>query len=286
VNWILSFLYGRSQCVRVGDSLSSCCRITSGVPQGSVLGPLLFSMVIDKLSCVSSNSMCLKYADDVTFLHFVRNASEDKLQFEWDNVRCWSSSNCLPVNFSKCSVMDIITKKSLTLHSICDSEGNVVQNVKDVTLLGVKFCADLRWNLHIDTIVKKSSKRMYIFYNLLRSGCPPHLFLMAYLAYVRSILLYCYPVFCNAPDYLKAKLVRIEKRVCRMTSAILREDLVTAADDMCSRLFSTIESNAAHPLRVLFETRQRTPRNILSLRPPLARTKRYSASFIKFARAS
>ncbi len=285
VKWIHSFLSCRFQRVCVHDTYSSWCTITSGVPQGSVLGPLLFCMVVDNLSCVSSNSICVKYADDLTILHFVRNVSDDHLQLEWDNITQWSSANCLPINASKSCVMDVVTKKSLSLSPIHDHLGEVVRNVNDLTLLGVRFCNNMKWNFQIETTVKKSSRKMFIFYNLLRAGCPPHLLVQAYLSYVRSVLLYCYPVFCNAPDYLIQKLVDVEKRVCRITSVKPQADLLTAAHFMCSRLFTSIECSSSHPLRIMFDERHKTRRNPLSLRPPRARTKRYSASFIKFARA-
>lgn len=284
--WLKSFLSDRFQCVRVGGTFSSWSAISSGVPQGSVLGPLLFCMVVDSFSCVSPNSMCTKYADDVTIVHFVRQSSEDNLQLEWDNVTNWSATHSLPVNRSKCSVMDIVTKKRLTLSCVIDPEGNTLKSVTNVTILGVVFSSDMKWNLYFDNIVKKASKRMYLFYNLIRAGCPSSLLLQAYLAYVRSVLLYCFPVFCNAPDYLMKRLTKIEKRIVRFTCVAPREKLLVAADAMCARLFTAVESNKAHPLRQMFCERVRTARNCLSLRPPLTRTKRYGNSFIKFARPS
>jgi hypothetical protein len=103
---------------------------------------------------------------------------------------------------------------------------------------------------------------------------------------IRSMLLYCYPVFCNAPKYLKLRLLRIERRFARIIHAEPHESFLAAADAMCLRLYSVVENNPRHPLRRLrlFCEREKTPRNRLSLRPPLARTKRYSESFIKFAR--
>ena len=160
------------------------------VPQGSVLGPILFSIVIDSLSCVHANSFCMKYADDITFLHFVRDLREEKLQVEWDNVCHWSEVNSQPINFSKSCIMDIVTKQGLSLSEIRDSVGNALRNVTEVSILGVIVCDDLKWNTHFNSIVKKASRRICSMYNLIRSGCPPKLLFRAYVAYIRSLLLY------------------------------------------------------------------------------------------------
>jgi len=284
VSWIASFLNGRSQCVRVANSISSFSTISSGVPQGSVLGPILFCIVVDNFSCVCPNSMCIKYADDISLIHFVRFSSHDNLQSEWDNAIKWSKDNCLPINFSKSCVLDIVTKSSLCLSPVNLSNGVTLKNVSCVSLLGVIFSSNMTWNLHFDRVVRKASKRIYLMYNLVRAGCPSELLIRAYVAYIRSIMLYSFPVLCNAPSYLFNRFTKIEKRIVRLIKVAPGQSLDMAAESMCTRLFTSIEGNSSHPLRVMFSKRDPTPRSNCSLMPPLARTKRYSRSFVKFAR--
>ena len=123
VKWIASYLTDRQQCVRVGNVLSSWSPVTTGVPQGSVLGPLLFCIVIDEFSCVCSNSSCIKYADDITILHFIRNCADDFCQVEWDHAIEWAERNDLPLNTSKCCIMNVVTKRNLSVPPIILSNG-------------------------------------------------------------------------------------------------------------------------------------------------------------------
>lgn len=90
VNWIASFLSSRKQRVSLGEVFSSWSDVTSGIPQGSILGPILFCLAIDNLSHACPNSSIIKYADDVSILHFLRSSSDDHLQSEWDNIVSWS----------------------------------------------------------------------------------------------------------------------------------------------------------------------------------------------------
>ena len=284
VSWIESFLTGRTQCVRISDVYSSWSPISSGVPQGSVLGPVLFCLVVDNFCCTSPNSFCVKYADDFNILHFVRNACDDNLQQEWNNVVSWSSAHFLPLNESKCSVLDIFTNKCLFCPDVFTNDGHPLQRVTNVRILGVIFSSDLKWNAHFDFVLSKISKRFYLLYSLVRSGCPQNLLLRAFYSYFRSVLLYGFPAFCNASEYLLKKFVRVEKRFQRISGAVPDKSILNAADLMCERLFNDILKHPNHALRTLFLSSNRSGRSHSTLRPPFARTKRFSESFIKFAK--
>ena len=170
IKWISSFLSDRKQCVRVRKSFSQWSSISSGVPQGSVVGPLLFCMVVDDFCTIFENSLCVKYADDFTILHFIRNSEEDRCQLELNNASDWAERRGLPINFSKCTVMDIVTKKTLKLDPIVTSHGYNVENVSCIPLfvLGVTFSSDMKWDIHISNAVSKASRKLYILYNLVK----------------------------------------------------------------------------------------------------------------------
>ena len=283
VKWIASFLSGRQQCVRVGTDFSQWSPVSSGVPQGSVLGPILFCLVVDSIRTAHSNSMCIKYADDITILHFVRSNNDDHAQIEWNNIAEWASFHHLPINLNKCFVMDIVTKKCITLRPIFISDGFMLRNVKCVKLLGVTFADNMKWDVHVNNIVSKASRRLFILCNLVRSNSPIDVLVRVYNACIRSLVLYAYPVFCNCPKRLQNRLLAIERRAFRIIRSKPECDLLQEADSLCSRLFAAIESNPSHPLRDMFSSRAPTPRNQSSLKVPFGRTKRFTQSFIKFA---
>ena len=281
--WIESFLADRFQRVSVRGKCSSWQSVTSGVPQGSVVGPLLFSMFVDDLHSVFDNSCTIKYADDLTILHFVRVPSDDKLQLEYDNVLRWSASRSMPINESKCRVLNIITKKSLDVPAIQGPNGFIPQ-VSSLSLLGVTITDDLKWNSHIETVLKKACKRLYVLRNLRRSGCPSALMLQVYNSIVRSVFIYAYPSFCNLPKFLQDKLLKFERRIFRIVGSDNDVTVIEAAEEMCQRLFSKVAILIGHPLRQCFSQRCTVTRASMQLRPPKAKTKRFSSSFIRFAR--
>ena len=277
VIWIHSFLTNRTQSVRVAHEISESICVPSGVPQGSVLGPLLFCAVIDKLSAIFPNTDTIKYADDITLLHYVRTPNDDHLNEEWSNITTWSACVGLPINMAKCSILDIATKKDLLLRPVAG-----VPKKDSVRILGIVFSSNLSWREHIDSAVTKASKRMFVLRNLRRSGCPVQIMHLVYSCLVRSVLLYAFPAFCNIPEYLYDKIRRVERRAARIVGQPFNVDLVQSADALCNRLFDKVIRSADHSLRELFLCRQPTIRNPCVLRPPLTRTKRLKNSFIKY----
>ena len=127
------------------------------------MGPVLFALVIESLSPICSNSTCIKYADDVTFLHFIREDSEDVLQREWENLEHWCKDVGLFLNFDKCRVMNCVTKKSLVMKPLVTMNSEDIKTVNSIRLLGVTFSSDLSWNEHFDDVSKRCYKRFFKF---------------------------------------------------------------------------------------------------------------------------
>ena len=226
----------------------------------------------------------MKYADDVTFLHSIRDTSEDKLQVEWSNLVQWSTENELPINTAKCRVMDIITNKSMTLKPImCDPQCSLLQ-VSSLRLLGVTLSSDMKWDVHFDSVLEKARKRIFVLSNLRRSLCSPDLMYRTYCALLRSVISYAYPVFCNAPRRLWKKMNQFERRCFRIIGSNNFPGLEEVLEASAKRLFKSVIAHEHHPLRELFCHR---PMNLTRrksiLLPPRAKTTRFSASFIRYS---
>ena len=285
VNWISSYLNNRRQSVHFHGSSSLWRSLPSGVPQGSIIGPLLFSISASQLLPLHENSTVVKYADDITILHFMRNNEDDNLQSELNNVISWSTAAGLQLNLSKCSVTNFVTKTSLCCSPIVCPNGVALPVSRDVKILGVIFSDDFSWSKHVQSQVKKASKRIFLLRNLKRADCDENVLYNVYTCLIRSVLLFAYPCFCNAPMFLHELLSKVEKRAFRIIFNKKSSDfqcINRAAQTLCENFFQKILNLRDHPLRSLFVDRVPTTRNPCTLRRPFARTKRFSNSFIKF----
>jgi hypothetical protein len=286
--FVSSFLSHRKQRVCVNNKFSEWVSVSSGVPQGSVLGPFLFCLAVDSLQPVCDNSIIIKYADDISILHFIREPSDDNLQQEWDNIVSWSQASHLPLNLNKCRVLDFVTKRSLSLCPVKTAPSVFLECVDSLPFLGVRFSSSLKWNVHFDFVLKKACKRIFIIRNLRRSGVSPIFLWRSYVSLIRPVLLYAFPCVCNAPMFLVNKLLRVERRIKRIINddSVCTPSLLQSANESAERLFNHISRTPRHPLRNLFNFRpMATPHELRTRKPvqrPLAKTKRFSSSFIKF----
>ena len=110
LRWICSFLSGRTQQTRVGSSLSAITSLTSGVIQGSVIGPLLFVLFINDITLLFSSNKCAckLYADDLK-LYSVLHAEIDcnNLQDHLNAVYDWSHKWQLTISYKKCNLINV-----------------------------------------------------------------------------------------------------------------------------------------------------------------------------------
>lgn len=218
LQWIESFLTNRQQCVRVGSAISSSADVVSGVPQGSVLGPVLFLCYINDLPNVVQGIVKI-FADDTKI--FSEALTEDhcqKLQTDLDNLCDWSREWKLSFNATKCKVLHIGHKNEQFRYTMQDTDGNFV-NITSVTSekdLGVTFDCDLNFNQHITNIVNKAQSCLGLIYRSFEC-LDREMFLHLYKSLVRPILEYGSSVWS---PFLKKDIKRIEDIQRRATKLV------------------------------------------------------------------
>ena len=194
--WFSNYLSDRSQIVNINGQLSSPKLIKTGVPQGSVLGPLLFLLFInDLLSCLS-NATCNIFADD-NMVH-VNGTSiaevETLLQKSVDESVKWFRMNKLLVNIDKCHVM-LISGRNTSRYSLnIDIDGVKIPHVRSAKYLGVVINSELKWTDHINELSSLLSSRLYILRKL-RNFLPYNNHNCIYYAIFQSCIDYCLSVW-------------------------------------------------------------------------------------------
>ena len=157
LNWIKNFLTDHSQQVILDNKQSISCKVLSGVPQGTVLAPLLFLIYINDLPLHVSNKVRL-YADDVILYSYIYSMDDCyKLQKDLDSLTMWSNKWQMFFNPRKCEFLRITNKKnfiSFTYH-INDCS---IQEVTHAKYLGVVLDQHLSWNDHIKKTASKATK--------------------------------------------------------------------------------------------------------------------------------
>lgn len=208
LEWLESYLTGRSQYVRIGIDCSPILPVTSGVPQGSVLGPYLFAATLATLKSIRNDSFLMKYADDCTYCFPVyTQGSNEHITESHNEVVLWSTENCLPLNLRKSKSLLIASNK----YAFSQVDLNGVANVDSLTLLGVTFQKGLIWKEHFDKVISTASRRLFAI-RVLRKSLSNELLLKVYCGIVRSVLEYCAPLFTGISERDNNRLERIQRR--------------------------------------------------------------------------
>nr|CAD2141501.1 unnamed protein product [Meloidogyne enterolobii] len=209
LSWINDYLTNRTFTVRVSNQYSEEKHCTSGVPQGSILGPLLFITFISDLPAYcSTKGITIKlFADDLKAYNIFNNiTNEFPLQIFINKFEEYCHLNGLKIAIEKCSVLYLGNFNPSTKYFI----NNIVipQTSEDsVRDLGIYFSHDLKWEKHINIITRKAIRCSYSIFKSIKSK-NPKILTNLFNIYVRPILEFSSPVF---NPHLEKDIKSIEK---------------------------------------------------------------------------
>jgi hypothetical protein len=228
VQLLKSFLTDRKQMVLFNNSLSTPNVITSGVPQGSILGPLLFTIYINDLPLHIINSICDLFADDCT-IHKSDNdfaKLEKSIQNDINILMEWTVKNRMQINISKTKSMLITTRQKLSLsHNTAlriVADTTPIESVHEHKTLGVIIDQHLTFNSHILKLTKQTAQKVHQL-SKIKHFLDEHARVIFFKAHIQSNLDYCSTVWDMCPSYTIKRLCSLHKRALRLVSDVHTE---------------------------------------------------------------
>ena len=189
IGWIKSFLSNRSQRVVVDGFQSEDAPVLSGVPQGTVLGPLLFLIFINDIS-EDLESIVRLFADDCVLYREIKSQADvEALQRDLDKLIKWSKSWGMEFNIDKCYLLSITLAKKRKISSEYTMDGKKVKPVQSTKYLGVTINNQLKWDEHVENVCGTASKLLGFLRRTLHK-CPEDIKEKAYKSLVRPRLEY------------------------------------------------------------------------------------------------
>ena len=193
---IKSFLTGRSQCVSIATHKSAYLPIVSGVPQGSVLGPILFLLYINDLPNIFCDGIVAKlFADDLkSYNVFDYRSNPPSMQNAVDALLGWCSSWQLNLSSPKCGSLLLQGNSNFRDSETILMGNEELKTLKTVSDLGVVIDANLSFSPHINIVVGKAKQRLFLLFKAFHSR-DITLFVFAFKVYILPILEYCSPIW-------------------------------------------------------------------------------------------
>ncbi len=191
LNWFSSYLLGRTQRVVLEGTSSDCLPVHSGVPQGSILGPLLFLLFVNDMpEALSENTKVALFADDAKIYHKIENRADSLvLQQDLNNLIKWSKCWRLNFNPKKCKYMTIHNANPTLIFNY-NMNGIQLEHVQTMNDLGLIINSSLTWDNHINSKISKANSLMGLVKRTLGYSCPTKPKLLLYNALVKSTLMY------------------------------------------------------------------------------------------------
>ena len=291
VGWLTSFLTNRQQRVKLPNNIfSDWAKVPAGIPQGTKLGPWFFALMINDIDI---DAPLWKYVDDSSILEIVPKHSSSNLQSLVDSFEIQCSANKFVLNRDKCKELRVDFSKSTANPDSVLVYGEPIDLINESKLLGLTISHDLKWNTHIESVIKKASKRIHFLKEHKKAKIPLKDLILFYSTCIRPVLEYASPVFhYSLPDYLSEDLERVQKRAFKIMfngapyeDCLSENNLQTLAarrQFYSEKTFTDIMSNQSHKLHHLLPERNnyRSLRKNRHFNIPRCKTERFKNSFI------
>ena len=225
LNWFRSYLTNRRQFVAIQGASSSPAPVTSGVPQGSILGPLLFLLVFDGVFRLNL-SPCTNltgYADDLTYTKAIHSMDETAvMERDLALISDWLGHQLLRLNRDKVKSMLITRRRRMPALNIT-LNGHRVEQVRSFILLGVPISEGLSWSGHINQVCSRARCLLGFLYRSFGVARPPCLAKL-YKALVLPVLDYCSTVWDPPHRVHQVALERVQSFAARIVTRRWRQD--------------------------------------------------------------
>ena len=260
LEWFKSYLTNRKQCVSSNSNHSKLLRISCGVPQGSILGPLLFLLYINDLATVSNVIKTILFADDTSLFHSDKCLKSlfNVVNYELTKITEWFVANKLSLNTIKTKY--ILFGKSLDNIPLSLPKVKMnkieIQRVDKIKFLGVLIDEQLNWKHHINLIENKISKNVGIMFRckeLLNKFCLKNL----YYSFIHTYINYCNITWASTNLTKLNKIYNHQKHAIRI---IMNESKYTSAQPLMKELgiLSIYQINIQQNLLFMFKLRNGT----------------------------
>ncbi|CAB3976672.1 Hypothetical predicted protein [Paramuricea clavata] len=260
--WVKSFLSGRTQQVKINQTLSSIEGCPAGVPQGSAPSPTLFNIHIDDLDTSVPEDLevsTYKYADDCTQSECIMKGECSNMQKLLDSVQNWSNANRMKLNAKETKDMWICFGKSISQPTNLYIGDVMIERVNSFQLLGVSCQSNMKWNSHIKEITRKGNRRLCHLRQCRKAHLPTEVGLATYCTKIRPLLEYAAPVWGGLPHYLVNNLERIQRRSLRIIGLPVDTlpPLSQRRDKLTLREMEAITRDVNHPCHHLVPIAQK-----------------------------
>lgn len=216
--WVQSYLEERNQFVEINNIKSESCRVACGVPQGSVLGPVLFLLYVNDIVSVSNVLKCILFADDTTLFYSGENLSDvlQTIQDEFQKIMNWFNANRLSLNLSKTNFM-IFSSKKIDIDATLSIHGSKIERTHEIMFLGVIFDEQLTWKSHIEYVKTKVSQTIGIIHKT-KDSLNRRALVLLYNSLVLPYLTYCIEAWGNACKTYTEPIFLLQKRAIRVVN--------------------------------------------------------------------